>query len=61
MYCPECREPGNYPWQHGEDCRIGLKHQVRLLHWLLGICIVALAVSAGVWAWITAVLWGTPS
>lgn len=29
MYCPECRERGDWPWQHEESCVEGLRHQLR--------------------------------
>ncbi len=39
MYCPECRERGQFPWQHAEACTEGLRHQLRWyqsgLTWLL--------------------------
>lgn len=29
MYCPTCREPGRFPWQHSEDCRDRPQHELR--------------------------------
>ena len=29
MYCPGCREPGLWPWQHAADCVDGLRQRLR--------------------------------
>jgi hypothetical protein len=29
MYCPVCREPGQFPWQHADDCSAKQGHVLR--------------------------------
>ena len=29
MYCPACREPARFPWQHSENCTERPQHQLR--------------------------------
>lgn len=42
MYCPECREPGRWPWQHDPECKEGLKHKVSAYQTALGWVILLL-------------------
>ena len=29
MYCPVCREPGQFPWQHADGCSARQAHVLR--------------------------------
>jgi hypothetical protein len=43
MYCPICREPGRYPWQHSEKCVEGLRHRIRWYEAGIPVLLVLLA------------------
>ena len=45
-YCAECRETGRYPWQHGDDCTVGLKQWLATLRAVVVVLIAALVLNA---------------